>query len=135
MSFSRRTFLRTAAGGISASWGGLGILAGPGKSWAGSEPREDVSSLRQFIYGTAFYRPPNPPGAERREMLRKIAQAYQFNIIRIYSSWVYLNPEPARFDFEELEEVMHYCDEFGLRVLMGVITEDAPYWLEAAHPE
>ena len=37
--------------------------------------------------------------------------------------------------FEELEEVMGYCDEFGLRVLMGVIIEDAPYWLEAAHPE
>jgi beta-galactosidase GanA len=68
-------------------------------------------------------------------MLRKIAQEYKFNIIRIYSPWVYHNPEPARFDFEELEEVMHYCDEFGLRVLMGVITEDAPYWLEAVHPE
>lgn len=68
-------------------------------------------------------------------MLRKIAQEYKFNIIRIYSSWVYNNPEPARFDFEELNEVMHYCDEFGLRVLMGVITEDAPYWLEAAHSE
>jgi hypothetical protein len=68
-------------------------------------------------------------------MLRTIAQEYKFNIIRIYSSWVYHNPEPDRFDFEELDEVMGYCDEFGLRVLMGVITEDAPYWLEAAHPE
>jgi beta-galactosidase GanA len=68
-------------------------------------------------------------------MLKAIAQEYRFNIIRIYSSWVYHNPEADRFDFEELEEVMRYCDEFGLRVLMGVITEDAPYWLEAAHPE
>jgi beta-galactosidase GanA len=68
-------------------------------------------------------------------MLRTIAQEYKFNIIRIYSPWVYHNPEPDRFDFEELDEVMGYCDEFSLRVLMGVITEDAPYWLEAAHPE
>ena len=68
-------------------------------------------------------------------MLRNDCQEYKFNIIRIYSSWVYHNREPERFNFEELEEVMGYCDEFGLRVLMGVITEDAPYWLEAAHPE
>ena len=30
---------------------------------------------------------------------------------------------------------MGYCDEFGIKVLMGVILEDAPWWLEAAHPE
>ena len=88
-----------------------------------------------FVYGTAFYRPPNPPRSQRREMLKTIARDYKFNIIRIYSSWVYHNPEPERFDFEELDEVLRYCDEFGLRVLMGVITEDAPYWLEAAHSE
>jgi beta-galactosidase GanA len=68
-------------------------------------------------------------------MLKTIAQEYKFNIIRIYSSWVYLNPEDGRFDFAELDEVFRYCDEFGLKVLMGVILEDAPYWLERAHPE
>ena len=30
---------------------------------------------------------------------------------------------------------MKYCDEFGLRVLMGIVYETAPYWLEQAHPE
>ncbi len=68
-------------------------------------------------------------------MLKDIAEKYKFNIIRIYSSWVYHHREPDRFTFDELEEVLGYCDEFGLRVLMGVIIEDAPYWLEEAHPE
>jgi beta-galactosidase GanA len=68
-------------------------------------------------------------------MLKTFAQEYKFNIIRIYSSWVYHHRESDRFDFAELEEVMGYCDEFGIRVLMGVIMEDAPWWLEAAHPE
>jgi len=71
----------------------------------------------------------------RREMLKAIAHEYKFNIIRIYCSWVYLNPEKGRFDFSEVEEVMRYCDEFGLKVLMGAVIEEAPYWLEAAHPE
>jgi beta-galactosidase GanA len=68
-------------------------------------------------------------------MLKTLAQEYKFNTIRIFSSWVYHSREPDRFNFEELEEVMGYCDEFGLRVLNGVNTEYAPYWLEAAHPE
>jgi beta-galactosidase len=68
-------------------------------------------------------------------MLRAIARQYQLNIIRIYPAWAYYNPAPDRFVFDDLEEVMKYCDEFGLRVLMGVVTEEAPYWLERAHPE
>lgn len=68
-------------------------------------------------------------------MLKTIAQEYKFNIIRIYPAWTYYNPAPDRFDFTDLEEVLKYCDEFGLRVLMGVVIEEAPYWLEELHPE
>jgi beta-galactosidase GanA len=134
MASSRRTFLQTAAGGISLTWGGLRIFAGPE---AVSPPLPDQNGPRsqQFIYGSAFYRPPNPPASMRRPMLKDVAEKYKFNIIRIYSSWVYHHREPDRFTFDELEEVLGYCDEFGLRVLMGVIIEDAPYWLEEAHPE
>ena len=135
MGSSRRKFLRTTAGGISASWAGLRIFAGPGELSLASSADDGSPASQPFVYGTAFYRPPNPPASMRRQMLKTIAQEYKFNIIRIYSSWVYHHREPERFNFEELEEVMGYCDEFGLRVLMGVIIEDAPYWLEAAHPE
>jgi beta-galactosidase len=122
------------------SWGGLHILAGPNLADAEVGNRQGHASLNpddthEFVYGAAFFRPPNPPRSERREMLREVAQKYRFNIIRIYLAWVYCNPERDRFDFTELEEVMGYCDEFGLRVLMGVITEEAPYWLEQEHPE
>ena len=68
-------------------------------------------------------------------MLKAIANEYKFNIIRIYCSWVYLNPEPGKFDFSEIEEILSDCDQLGLKVLMGAVIEEAPYWLEAAHPE
>jgi hypothetical protein len=125
--------MRTAAGGIAASWGGLRIFAGP--QGLAQSPAADQTKVHQkfFVYGSAFYRPPNPPASERRSMLKTIAQEYKFNTIRIYASWVYHNPEPDRFEFKELQDVMGYCDEFGIMVLMGVILEDAPWWLEAAH--
>ena len=68
-------------------------------------------------------------------MLKDIAQKYQFNIIRIYPAWSYYNPAPDKFNFDDVEEVLKYCDEFGLRVLMGIVLEEAPYWLERLHPE
>jgi beta-galactosidase GanA len=97
----------------------------------GSPPVNDG----QFVYGSAFYRPPNPPREMRRDMLRAIAQEYKFNIIRIYPGWDYYNPAPGKFVFDDVDEVMSYCDEFGIRVLLGAVLESAPWWLEQAHPE
>ena len=103
--YSRREFVQTTAGGIAASWGGLRILAGP---QAFAQPLEsarpaEAAEQKFFVYGSEFFRPPNPPISMRREMLKAIAHEYKFNIIRIYCSWVYLHPEKARFDFSEVE--------------------------------
>lgn len=137
MAFSRRNFIRTAAG-ASLAWGGLRIFAGepvPGEPGGGQETGQGSAPAGEFIYGTQFYRPPNPPRAERRRMLKDVAQKYGFNIIRIYPMWDYYNREPGKFDFTEIDEVMKYADEFGLKVLMGIVFETAPYWLEQANPE
>ena len=127
--FSRRQFLQTASS-VSLAWGGLRILAGPA-----AFPLSPASKERGFLYGTAFYRPPNPPRQQRREMLKAIAQVYGFNIIRIYPGWDYYNPAPGVFVFDDVEEVLQYCDEFGIKVLMGLVLESGPWWLEQAHPE
>ncbi len=134
---SRRTFIQTGTGLITAAWGGLRIFAGPESAFAQSKEGSERPSAepQEFVYGTEFFRPPNPPRALRHDMLKAIARDYKFNIIRIYCSWVYLNPEPGRFDFTEVEEVLNDCDQLGLKVLMGAVIEEAPYWLEAAHPE
>ena len=133
---SRRNFIRTATGLIAANWGGLRILAGPASAMGQSSHGPDSPPVPQeFIYGAEFFRPTNPPRALRHEMLKAIVNEYKFNIIRIYCSWVYLNPEPGKFDFTEIEEVLNDCDQLGLKVLMGAVIEEAPYWLEAAHPE
>jgi beta-galactosidase GanA len=129
-SVSRREFVCRTSAGLTLSFSGLRVVLGAGSDIGHRQDRESP-----FIYGTAFYRPPDPPASERREILKEISQRYKFNTARIFSSWAYCNPEPHRFDFSELEELMSYCDEYKLRVLMGVMLEDAPFWLEAEHPE
>ena len=133
---SRRTFIQTATGLIAVNLGGLRILAGPPSAFGQTaQDQRPIPGPQEFIYGAEFFRPTNPPRAQRHEMLKAIANEYKFNIIRVYCSWVYLNPEPEKFDFTEVEEVLSDCDQLGLKVLMGAVIEEAPYWLEAAHPE
>jgi beta-galactosidase GanA len=134
MAISRRNFIQGAAG-VSLAWGGLRMFAGEPGAMGEPGTGQGAAQASEFIYGTQFYRPPNPPRGERRRMLKDVAQKYGFNIIRIYPMWDYYNREPGKFDFSEIDEVMKYADEFGLKVLMGIVFETAPYWLEQANPE
>ncbi len=118
---SRRRFVQTATGMVVASWGGVKVVAGPASTLSSLDNSRPVPSATEFIYGAEFFRPPNPPRAQRREMLEAIANEYKFNIIRIYCSWVYLNPEPGKFDFSEIDEILNDCDRLGLKVLMGAV--------------
>jgi beta-galactosidase len=132
---SRRRFIQTAAGVVVANSGGVKIVTSSASALSSLDGSRSALSRTEFIYGTEFFRPPNPPRAERHKMLQAIANEYKFNIIRIYCSWVYMNPAPGKFEFAEIEEILNDCDQLGLRVLMGAVIEEAPYWLEAAHPE
>src|SRR5208282_5065404 len=123
--FSRRRFLRTAAGSISVTFGGLRIFAIRGNSM-GQTGVPEPAPEREFLLGTQFFRPPNPPRAKRREMLRALAQDYGFNLVRLWPNWNYFQPAADRYSFEELEEVLNSCDGLGLRVLMSVVIETAP---------
>lgn len=126
---SRRAAIH-AGTALAWTWNGMKLFAGTNAPQEAARPRAD-----DFVYGSAFYRPPNPPRELRRRMLGDIAEKYKFNIIRIYPGWDYYNPGPERFVFDDLDEIMRYCDELGLRVLLGVVLESAPWWLEQTHPE
>lgn len=90
---------------------------------------------RQFVYGAQFFRVPNPPRNMRQPMLEEIARKHEFNIVRIYPTWDYVNPASDTYDVEEIDEVMTACDGLGLRVLLGIVIETAPYWLERRFPD
>ncbi len=132
MKTSRRTFLQSTAPALALTWGGLKLYA--------SHSDEAAGNIRpvpqhEFICGSLLYRPPNPPRAERREVLRTMSQEHHFNLMRAFPTWDYYQRGPNDYNFEEIEELMQYCDELQIKVLMGVVLETAPYWLEVAHPE
>ena len=54
----------------------------------------------------SFFGHPIRPAPCAMKTPKAIATDYKFNIIRIYCSWVYLNPERGRFDFSEVEGIL-----------------------------
>jgi beta-galactosidase GanA len=80
----------------------LGRLANLYRTPERDRPIEQWVIAFSFVYGTAFYRPPNPPATQRHEMLRAITRDYKLNMIRIYSAWSYMNPDQGCFDFAKI---------------------------------
>ena len=57
------------------------------------------------------------------------------NTVKLWACWSWMNPERDHFDFEDLDALMEIAGQVGLKVVLNVILEDAPYWLEEDHPE
>jgi hypothetical protein len=131
---SRRTFLQHSGIGLGLGWAGAALVGQISLSAAAQ--LSDLPQGSEFIYGTHFYHPQSGPRPDQfREMIAAIAGHYQFNLIRIFANWDYYNPRPHEYRFEEIQELLNVCDEFGVRVLMTTVLENAPYWLEQVHPE
>ncbi len=88
-----------------------------------------------FYYGGVCFRPPNPPRSQHRSHLEMIKKELGFNVVRVWCLWNACHRDPEVFDFSEYEEIMSICDELELNVVFQTVLEDAPYWLEQAHPE
>jgi len=133
-SFSRRRFLKQTSLGL--GWACAG-LPGFAQEAMDNPPGSAPPRLgRGFLYGAHFYHPQSGPRPDQfRAMIEAIANQYQFNTLQVWSNWDYYNPAPGEYRFEDLEALLSLCDEFGVRVLMSVMLECAPYWLDQAHPE
>jgi beta-galactosidase len=88
-----------------------------------------------YLYGTAYFRPPNPPRHEHRAHLTKIRDELNFDIIRVRMQWNAIHRRPDSFDWDEYDEIAAICDELGLQFFLETSLESAPYWLERRHPE
>ena len=95
----------------------------------------DNRSRKVFVYGTHYWRPPNPPRDQHRYHLTKIKNELGFDLVKFLVSWNWHHRRPNEFQFDEIHEMFDICDELDLNVLLQLNLETAPYWLEAENPE
>lgn len=88
----------------------------------------------RFIYGTQFFRPPNPPILQREEDLRNV-QKLGFNLIKVFAEWNWVNYEEEYYDLEELIRIIRQSQSLGILVDINVRLENAPYWAAQKYPD
>lgn len=90
---------------------------------------------KAYLYGTHYFRPPNPPRSEHLFHLRQIKEVLKFDLVRVRMQWNAIQRLPDRCDWAEYDQIMEICGDLKLRVMLETNLESAPYWLERAHPE
>lgn len=87
-----------------------------------------------YVFGAQYYRPPNPPAADWARDLARMRQ-HGMNTVKYWASWSWIHRARDVFDFDELDELMDLAAEQDLAVVINLILENAPYWLEREAPE
>jgi beta-galactosidase GanA len=87
-----------------------------------------------ILIGAQYYRPSNPLRSDWERDLALMAES-GMNTVKFWACWSWMNPERGCFDFADLDAPMEIASRAGLKVVLNVILEDAPYWLEEDYPE
>jgi beta-galactosidase GanA len=86
------------------------------------------------VLGAQYYRPPNPPREDWARDLRRMRDV-GMNTVKFWACWSWMEPHKGSIDFDDLDGLMDVAGSVGLSVVINVILENAPYWLDAAVPE
>ena len=86
-----------------------------------------------IVVGAQYYRPPNPPADDWGRDLARM-RAAGMNTVKFWACWSWMQPSGSDIDFDDLDRLMDLASENDLRVVINVILENAPYWLEALEP-
>lgn len=91
------------------------------------EQTESVEGGDEMLYGAQYYRPPFP---DRSCWERDLAHMREmgFNCIKLWAVWNWIEQEPEKFDFRELDDLVELAEKNDLKVIINTIPEGAPYW-------
>lgn len=81
-----------------------------------------------MYYGAQYYRPPFPnEEVWKRDILHM--KELGFTCVKHWAMWNWIEKEPGKFDFSELDKLIRISKEAGLSVIINTIPEGAPYWV------
>jgi len=89
---------------------------------------------KEFPFGVTFY-PDQWPKSIWEESFKKIKET-GFNVVRFGEmAWDWIQPKEEQFYFDELDEALRLANKYGVQVILGMGTSQAPTWLLKKYPE
>ena len=87
-----------------------------------------------FLYGAQYYRAPTP---SRDHWAADLADMRQrgFNTVKFWVQWRWSERRPGEFYWDGLDELMRLADANGLRVVLNLILDVMPEWVERDYPD
>jgi Beta-galactosidase len=89
-------------------------------------------SASDLVFGTQYYRPPFPNREARNRDLNLIA-ASGMNTVKLWAVWSWIERSNGAYYFDDLDELVQLCGAKGLQIVINIVPEGAPYWLERLH--
>lgn len=92
-------------------------------------PAEEMMTIGVYYYPEAW---------PRDQWARDIANIRKLDMEFIHMgefAWIFMEPEPGKFDFAWLDECVRLSQEQGLKVVLCTPSPTPPVWLAKSHPE
>lgn len=94
------------------------------------------SGLQQvpFMYGAQYYRAPTPE-KEHWESDLKDLKSRGFTTVKYWVQWRWSERREGEYYWEDLDELMALADRLGLKVVLNLILDVMPEWVERDYPD
>lgn len=82
----------------------------------------------KFYFGSQYYRPPTPPMEEWEDDIKKMKDL-DFNVIKIWIQWRWVEPVKGKYRFDDFDRIFDLCDKHGMGMVPNTILETPPEWV------
>lgn len=136
---TRRQWMRAIAGG--AGFAAMPSLGNPlAEKAAGTAAAPGDFFPVSVWYGGGKARAPmlEPNARGKKDLWRRDVDRIRelgFNTIRAWMDWATGEPQEGNYSFETLDVLLELAEEAGLRLVLQVYMDSAPYWLGRKYPD
>ena len=87
-----------------------------------------------YIYGAQYYRAPTPARENWDGDLANIRRK-GFNTVKFWVQWRWSERREGEYYWDDLDELMRLADKHGLKVVLNLILDVMPEWVERDYPD
>jgi len=87
-----------------------------------------------YIYGAQYYRAPTPARENWDGDLANIRQK-GFNTVKFWVQWRWSERREGEYHWDDLDELMRLAEKHGLKVVLNLILDVMPEWVERDYPD